>query len=162
MPSSGTVKDTEFGILSFVDYGDTTSYSCSLTLPISSKKVDIFFDTTSKEHLPTEQQKQFFKSIVANYNNIIEKVAPITLETLTHSDLKEKTIDRMNLQPVSFIIPQVDTGDFSWDMAFETTSLKDTFIIVYFDHFIPLSSMIEKDERKPLTKILLRLFNGRS
>jgi hypothetical protein len=161
-PSSDTIKDTELGTLSFADYGDTASYSCSLTLAISSKNVAIFFDTNSKEHLPTENQRQFLKSITANYDNLIEKAIPVILSTVADSDLKEKTITKTQVQPVSLIIPQVDTGAFKWDMTFEVTSLKDTFIIVYFDQFTPLSSTLEKDERKPFTKFLLRLLNGRS
>jgi len=161
-PSSDTIKDTELGKLSFADYGDTASYSCRLTLAISSKNVDVFFDTNSKEHLPTEKQRQFLRSIVVNYDNLIEKAISIISTTVARSDFKEKTISKTQLQPVSFIIPQVDTGAFKWDMRFEVASLKDTFIIVYFDQFTPLSSTIEKDERKPLTKFLLRLLNGHS
>lgn len=161
-PSSDTIKDTELGTLSFADYGDTASYSCSLTLAISSKNVDVFFDTNSKEHLPTKKQRQFLRSVVVNYDNLIEKAISIISTTVAGSDLKEKTITKTQVQPVSLTIPQVDTDTFKWDMTFEVTSLKDTFIIVYFDEFTPLSSTIEKDERKPLTNFLLRLLNGSS
>jgi hypothetical protein len=161
-PSSDTIQDTELGTLSFADYGDTASYSCRLTLAISSKNVDVFFDTTSKEYLPTEKQRQFLKSIVANYDNLIEKAISIISTTVIRSDLKEKTISKSQLQPVSLIIPQVDTGNFKWDVTLEVTSLNDTFIIVYFDQFTPLSSTLEKDERKPFTKFLFRLLNGHS
>lgn len=161
-PSSDSIKDTKPGTLFFADHGGTASYSCRLTLTISSKKVDVFFDTTSKEHLPTEQQKQFLKSIIANYDNLIEKTIAQISTTEHHSALKKKTISKTELQPVSLIIPQVDTGAFKWDMTFEVPSFKDTFIIVYFDEFTPISSTIKKDERKPLAKFLLRLLNGSS
>jgi hypothetical protein len=161
-PSSDTIQDTELGTLSFADYGDTGSYSCRLTLANSSKNVEVFFDTTSREYLPTEKQRQFLRSIVSNYDNLIEKAISIISTTAARSDLKEKTISKTQLQPVSLIIPQVDTGTFRWDMTFEVTSLKNAFIIVYFDQFTPLSTMIEKDERNPLTKFLLRLLNGHS
>lgn len=162
MPFSDTIQDTELGTLSFVDYGDTASYSCRLTLANSLNNVEVFFDTTSREYLPTEKQRQFLKNIVASYDNLIEHAISIISTTSIRSDLKEKTISKTQLQPVSLIIPQVDTGAFKWDMTFEVISLKDTFIVVYFDQFTPLSSTLEKDEQKPFTKFLLRLFNGRS
>jgi len=161
-PSSDTVKDAEFGTFSFADYGDTASYSCKLTLPISLRKVDVFFDTTSKGHLPTDQQKQFFKSIIENYERLVAKAIPLISVTAAHQNLNIKTIDKSTLQPVSLIVPQIDIGTYKWDITFEVTSLKTSFFIVYFDQFTPLSVTIEKDKRKPLTKLLLRLLNGSS
>jgi hypothetical protein len=160
--SSDTGKDPELGTLSFAEYRDITTYSCRLTLPISAKKVDIFFDTISKEHLPTDQQKRFLKSIVDNYDSVTEKAVDVISATTAHLNFQYKTIMKSELLPVSLIIPQVDTDNFKWDMTFEVAAWKDTSIIVYFDKFTPLSSTIEKDERKPFTKLLLRLLNGSS
>lgn len=161
-PSFNTAKDPELGQISFDEYGDTGSYSCKLALPISSKKVEVFFDTPSKEYLPTDQQKQFLKSIIKYYDSLTEKTIPIISTTEAKPYLGNEIIDKSQLQPVSILIPQVDTGSFKWDMTFTITSAKDIFIIVFFDNLTPLSSIIEKDEKKPLTKFLLRLLNGSS
>ena len=161
-PSSDTVRDAEFGTLAFADYGDTASYSCKLTLPISSKKVDVFFDTTSKEHLPTDLQKQFFRSILDNYDHLVADAIPLISAKAAYENLNIKTADNWGLRPVSLIVPQIDTGTYKWDITFEVKCLKNIFFIVYFDQFTPLSTTIEKDERKPLTKLLLRLLNGSS
>lgn len=154
------IKDKELGSLSYSDYGDAVSYSCKLALAISSKKVDVFFDTSSKDQLPTEKQRQFLRSIVINYDKLMEKTIPVIFTTVAGLNLKEKLSNKAQLRPVSVAIPQVDAGAFKWDITFTLASLKDTFIIVYFDQFNPLSTLIEKDDRKPWTKFLLRLFNG--
>jgi len=159
---SNTVTDTELGVLSFDEYGDAASYSCKVELPISLKAVDVFFDTPSKERLPTDQQKQFLKNIIENYGRLIEKTIPIISTTEAQLYLREKIINKIELRPVSILIPQVDTGAFKWDMTFEEASTKGIFIIVFFDNLTPLSSTIERDEKKPFTKFLLGLLNGRS
>jgi len=157
-----TIEDAELGTLTFADYGDTASYSCKLTLPVSSEKVDVFFETTSKEHRPTDKQKQFFKSVLDNYNSLVKKIAPVVSAAINETDYKDKKIGKSQLQLVSLMVPQVDTEEFNWDITFKATSLKKVFIIVCMDRLTPLSSMIEKDERQPFTKLLLRLLNGSS
>ena len=158
--SSDTVKDNDLGMISFANYGDVGEYRCRLRLAISSKKVDVFFSTDAKEDLPTDQQKDFLKSIVDNYDTLIDKSILLISNSADHSYLKGKSIAKFELHPVSLIVPQIDKGKFNWDMTFEVRSVKDVFVIVYFDKFAPLSSTIEQDERKPLTKFLLRLLNG--
>lgn len=157
-----TIKDTEFGTLSFDEYGDTSCYSCKLKLPISIKTIDVFFETSSRSTLPTDQQRIFLKGVVENYQIIIEKVIPLIISTYKLKDKTQIEIEKLILQPISLIIPQIDMGSFKWDMTLVAATLSDTFFIIYLENYSVLSVTLEKDDKNTLIKFLLRLLNGRS
>lgn len=55
------ITDPELGKLEFQDLEGMFSYNCKLTLPISAKKVEIFFETDSVDNSPTIAQKKFLQ-----------------------------------------------------------------------------------------------------
>ena len=53
------IVDIDYGLLTFNEYGDVKAFAGKVELPIALKKIDIFFDTTSKERSPSSKQKDF-------------------------------------------------------------------------------------------------------
>ncbi len=151
------IVDNDYGLLSFSEYGDVKYFGGKFLLSIALTKIDVFFDTTSKDRLPTIKQKEFLNNIVENYDAILARLFSVLPPVLPQKDYKGLYKIKAALEVVSLKIPDIDNEYNKWDMTFRIKSINNTFLIVYFENLQPFYSTVEKDQTKTWLKFLIHL-----
>lgn len=151
---SKVIIDPELGKLEFQDIEGMLSYNCKLTLPVSTKLVEVFFETDSVEKLPTKAQKQFLQHLVEQYNNVIGSIASnLPDEVETTSDKCQELKEKFDLDTVG--IPVYVEGEARWDLSLVNRQVKSISLLANFEGMKPIKVWVEQAPKRPL---LLKLF----
>src|SRR6185312_9626088 len=109
--------DPDLGLLEYQDIEGLSSYNCKVTLPISKKQVEIFFETTSKDRLPSVEQKKFIQHVVDDYNSILLSLVPVLPNEIKVSEQNKKSFlrDQFDLDTMGVAINVKVNG--RWDLS---------------------------------------------
>lgn len=156
---SKTITDPELGKLKFQEVEGMLSYSCKLTLPGSTKQVDIFFDTDSVENTPTLAQKQFLQRIVEQYNDVLDSIAsnlPEDIASHKPHELKE------NFELDTVGIPHHVEENAKWDLSLINRTEKNMILLAKFEGMKPIKVWTGQTTQRPfLLKLLLKIVGVR-
>ncbi len=143
-------SDPDLGVLEFQDVEGLLSYNCKMTLPISRKQVEIFFETNSIDKLPSSTQKKFLQYVVDNYNKVL----------LLMIDEFPKEIDFFGNDKLSFLLEKFDLDTLGiplnieeapqWDLSLINCSDKSISVLANFDNMQPKKVWVEKIPKRPL------------
>ncbi|MCW3075364.1 MAG: hypothetical protein JWP69_2433 [Flaviaesturariibacter sp.] len=149
--------DSDLGELEFQDFEGDLSYSCEKVLPISEKKVHIFFKTNSFGILPSKLQKQFLQQIIENYDKILGSIE-LKIPDNLFGTLSEKPFGlREKYDLVTLGIP-LNTINPKWDLSLVNKQDNATHLLSNFEGTTCIRVWKEIAPKRPLyLRILLKL-----
>jgi hypothetical protein len=151
------ITDTDLGTLESTDIEGMLSYNCKVTLPISEKQVEIFFETNSINTLPTTTQKQFLQSLIDNYKNILRAITSVLHNEGTAAiDKRQELEEQFDLDTVG--VPFNVERNPKWDLSMLSRRDKSMSLLANFEGMEPIKVWIENAPKKPfLLKLLLKI-----
>jgi hypothetical protein len=151
---SKLITDPELGKLEFQDVEGMLSYNCILTLPISTKQVEIFFETDSVDNSPTIPQKKFLQSLVEQYDSVLSVIASnLPDEVRTEGDEHQELREQFDLNTVG--IPLNVETNANWDLSLLSRQIKNMSLLANFEGMKPIKVWVEQAPKRPF---LLKLF----
>ncbi|MBB1286385.1 hypothetical protein HRH25_18520 [Flavisolibacter sp. BT320] len=157
---SKIIIDPELGKLEFQDVEGMLSYNCKLTLPVSTKQVEVFFETDSVENLPTKAQKRFLQHLVEQYNTVIGSIASnLPNEVEITGDKCQELKEKFYLDTVG--IPVYVEGEAKWDLSLVSRQVKSMSLLANFAGMRPIKVWVEQAPKRPLLLKLLLKMAGR-
>lgn len=144
------IIDPEFGKLEFTDIEGMLSYDCKMTLPISRKQVEIFFETNHIDNHPTTAQKQFLQNVISNFKKILEAIASET------GDKQQELEEQYDLDTLG--IPLNIENKLKWDLSLLNRQNKAISLLANFEGMNPIKVRFEQAPKRPfLLKLFLRI-----
>lgn len=141
------IIDPELGKLEFTDIEGMMSYDCKMTLPISRKQVEFFFETNSVDNHPTTAQKQFLQNVISDFNKILETIASETGKK--QQELEEQyDLDTLGIPSKIELRPK-------WDLSLLHRQNKSISLLANFEGMNPIKVWFEQEPKKPF---ILKLF----
>ncbi|MEJ0102998.1 MAG: hypothetical protein WDO19_10755 [Bacteroidota bacterium] len=155
-----TLIDPDLGPLEFSDILGKLTYSCQVKLPIFRKEVDIFFETDSKDRLPTNVQKRFLKQLFDNYDKILESITSAPLAEFQNMSKDKVRLLKEEFDLSTLGIPLEIENNPKWNLSLLNRMDKSMSLLSNFDNMIPTAVWIEKEtKRSSFARLLLKLLN---
>jgi hypothetical protein len=142
--------------LEFQDVDGIFTYNCQLTLPISRKKVHVFFGTDSQDRLPTFSQKQFLQHVIDNFHEILLSISnELPSEIAASKDKLSYVKEQFDLYTLG--IPLKIDSNPQWDLSMKNRADKQR-LLANFANMTPVKVWFESLSPKSLIlRILFKL-----
>lgn len=131
-----TIEDEFFGVLQLFDSKDKTKQHFEGKRSFSPTNQSIWLEIDADFSGPTNEQKQFFRQIEDQYDELVEKVKPLIITEYQNLRADFAIQDFKNeFTPVHLTIPLLPQSEIEWELAFDTIHDSNHTVIIGFSNF---------------------------
>lgn len=127
------LQDDFFGALRFMDFKDTSKNYFEGKGHFAPTANETEYLIEADKEGPTEEQRQFYRDLQANFTQYIEKIKPLIEDEFRNwkEDFSIKDFNR-EFELVCITIPRFDKQPMTWDMAFTTIHDENHHVTIDF------------------------------